>query len=248
MLDEPKRIAIGIVHVQLARAPTLINRAFMDVLGSVRIPGRAQSSLPKLAEECVNVIRRNDNRLTKFPVATVAGEEESIPVARQHAERRVREIVIGVDALEIEHAGVERQRRLHVSTADSWEDCHTPSNTKAQLPAGTTKRVYAKFNRDENEMPNSPNGRRINCSDLSDASEIFSSVSFDEIPRRIGADPPRKSLGWVTIGNCGDHGRNVYIRHNIKVVISFAAKSLNENWDANATRIKHANQCLVQFG
>jgi len=49
------------------------------------------------------------NHLTKFPVATVAGEEESIPVARQHAERRVCEIVIAVNALEIEHAGVERQ-------------------------------------------------------------------------------------------------------------------------------------------
>jgi hypothetical protein len=56
----------------------------------------------------------------------VAGEEESIPVARQRAERRVCEIVIAIDALEIEHAGVERQRRFHVSTADSWEDCHMP--------------------------------------------------------------------------------------------------------------------------
>jgi hypothetical protein len=56
MLDESQRIAIGIVHVKLARAPTLINRAFMDVLGSVRIPGRAQPSLPKLAEDCVNVV------------------------------------------------------------------------------------------------------------------------------------------------------------------------------------------------
>ena len=81
MLDEPERIAIGIVHVKLARAPTLINRAFMDVLGSVRIPGRAQPSLPKLAEDCVNVIGRNDNRLTEFPIATVAGEQESIPIA-----------------------------------------------------------------------------------------------------------------------------------------------------------------------
>jgi len=97
MLDKSERIAIGIVNVKLARAPTLINRAFMDVLGSVRIPGRAQPSLPKLAEDRVNVVGRNDNRLTKFPVATVAGEEESIPVARQRAERRVCEIVIAVD-------------------------------------------------------------------------------------------------------------------------------------------------------
>src|SRR5439155_11605005 len=113
---------------------TLINRTFMDFLRSVRIPGRAQPSLPKLADDCINVISRNDNHLTKFPVATVAGEEESIPVARQRAERRVCEIVIAVDALEIEHAGVERQRRFHVSTADSWEDCHMTPNAKAHLP------------------------------------------------------------------------------------------------------------------
>ena len=110
MLDEPERIAIGIIHVKLARAPTLINRAFMNFLGSVRIPWREQPSFPKLADDCVNVIGRHDNRLTKFPVATVAGEEQSIPVARQRAERRVCAIVIAVDALEIEHAGVERQR------------------------------------------------------------------------------------------------------------------------------------------
>src|SRR6185295_12236921 len=129
MLGEPECIAIGIVHVKLARAPTLINRTFMDFLRSVRIPRRAQPSLPKLAEDGVNVIGRHDNHLTKFPVAPVAGEEEPIPVARQRAERRVCEIVIALDALEIEHAGIERQRRFHVSTADSWEDCHmTPSD------------------------------------------------------------------------------------------------------------------------
>ena len=85
MLGEPKRIAIGIVHVKLARAPTLIDRTFMDFLRSVRIPGRAQPSLPKLAKDCVNVIARNDNHLTKFPVARVAREEESISIARQRA-------------------------------------------------------------------------------------------------------------------------------------------------------------------
>src|SRR5438477_9376908 len=85
MLGEPERIAIGIIHVKLARAPTLIDRTFMDFLRSVRIPGRAQPSLPKLAEERINVIARNDNHLTKFSVATVAGEEESISIARQRA-------------------------------------------------------------------------------------------------------------------------------------------------------------------
>ncbi len=109
MLGEPERIAIGILHVKLARAPTLINRTFVDFLRSIRIPRRAQPSLPKPAEGCINVIGRNDDYLAKFPVATVAGEEESIPVARQHAERRVCGIVIAVHTLEIEHADVERQ-------------------------------------------------------------------------------------------------------------------------------------------
>ena len=68
------------------RAPTLIDRAFMDFLRNVRIPRRAQPSLPKLAEDYINVIGRNDNHLPKFPVATVAGEEQTIPVACQCAE------------------------------------------------------------------------------------------------------------------------------------------------------------------
>src|SRR5688572_10907542 len=116
MLGEPQRIAIGIVHVKLARAPTLINRTFMDFLRSLRIPRRAQPSLPKLTENGINVIGRNDNHLLKFAVGTVAGEEETIPVARQRAEARVREIVITTYAHEIEHAGVERQRCFHVPT------------------------------------------------------------------------------------------------------------------------------------
>ena len=81
ILDKPERIAIRIVHVKLARAPTLINRAFMHFFRSVRITGRAQPSLAKLAEDCVNVIGRDDNHLTKFPVTTVAGQQESIAIA-----------------------------------------------------------------------------------------------------------------------------------------------------------------------
>ena len=142
MLGEPERIAIGIVHVKLARATTLINRAFMDFLRSVRIPRRAQPSLPKLVEDCVNVVGGDDNYLTKFPITTVAGEEESIPVAGEHAEGRVWEIVIAVYALEIEHAGVERQRGSHVSTANSCEDCHMPPNDQVQQQ-GRLERSHA---------------------------------------------------------------------------------------------------------
>jgi len=39
ILREPEGIPIRIVHVKLARAPTLINRTFMNFLGSVRIAG-----------------------------------------------------------------------------------------------------------------------------------------------------------------------------------------------------------------
>src|SRR6185295_17867743 len=135
MLDEPERIAIGVVHVKLARTPTLIDRTFMNFFRGVWIPGRAQPSLPKLPEDRVNVVGRHYDHLTEFPVARVAGEEEPISVARQDAEGRVREIVITVHALEIEHAGVERQRRFHVSTADSWEDCHNDDQRSNSAPA-----------------------------------------------------------------------------------------------------------------
>jgi hypothetical protein len=73
MLGESQGVAIGIVHVKLARTPSLINRTFVDFLRSVRIPG-------------INVIGRNDNDLTKFAVARVAGEKETIAVAQEHAE------------------------------------------------------------------------------------------------------------------------------------------------------------------
>ena len=147
VLGEPERIAIGIVHVKLARAPTLINRTFMDFLRSVRIPRRTQPSLPKLGEDCINVIGRNDNRLPEFPVATVAGEEQSIPVTRQRAKGRICEIVIALDTLEIEDAGVEGQRGFHVPAADSWEDCHMPPNTKTQLPFRTKWRDCTQYKR-----------------------------------------------------------------------------------------------------
>jgi len=78
ILHEPERVAIRIVHVELARTPTLINRAFMDMLGSVWITGGAQSSIPKLSENCVNVIARNDKRLAELAVATMAGENELV--------------------------------------------------------------------------------------------------------------------------------------------------------------------------
>src|SRR5262245_29281454 len=70
----PEPIAIGIVDVKLARSPALIYRAFMDMHGRVRIPGRAQPSLPKLVEDCVNVVGGDVNRLTKCPTARVTGE------------------------------------------------------------------------------------------------------------------------------------------------------------------------------
>lgn len=62
MLGEPECVAIGVV--ELPRAPTLIDRAFMNVLGGIRFPGRAQPALAKLSEERVNVVGRHDDHLT----------------------------------------------------------------------------------------------------------------------------------------------------------------------------------------
>lgn len=39
-------------------------------------------------------------------------------------------------------------------------------DTNALLPGGTTKRNYAKYNRDETKKTESPMGRRVNCSAL----------------------------------------------------------------------------------
>jgi hypothetical protein len=40
------------------------------------------------------------------------------------------------------------------------------AENKAQLPAGTKRKDYAKYNRCESKTPNSPHCRRVNCSDL----------------------------------------------------------------------------------
>ena len=48
LLEKPQRVAIGIVHVELARAPRLINRAFVHVLRRIRIAGRLKSPCAKL--------------------------------------------------------------------------------------------------------------------------------------------------------------------------------------------------------
>ncbi len=81
-LGEPQCVAVRIIDVEFARAPALVDGAFMNRLRSVRIPGCVQPSLPELAKQCVDVVGRDDDRLTEGPVPAMAGEDELVSVAQ----------------------------------------------------------------------------------------------------------------------------------------------------------------------
>jgi hypothetical protein len=100
----------------------------MDVLGRIRISWRLQPSPSKLAVDCIDVIGRDDNRLTEFAVAAMAGEEELIPTAREDAKGGIVELFIAIDALEIEHTGVECHRHSHVRATDCRDNRHMSAN------------------------------------------------------------------------------------------------------------------------
>src|SRR5439155_4882091 len=72
----------------------------------------------------VDVACRDDNGLPELSVPPMAGEENPVAVAREHGVGGVGNVLTAVDPLEIEHAGVERERLLHVSAAHSRDDRH----------------------------------------------------------------------------------------------------------------------------
>src|SRR5687767_4264187 len=96
------------------------------MLGGVWIAGCAQSSFPKLLENCINVIGGDDKGLTELAVPAMAGEDELILASRQHAVGWISKVVIATHALEIKHAGVKDHRCFRVLAANRRNNRHVP--------------------------------------------------------------------------------------------------------------------------
>src|SRR6185312_3232091 len=103
-LYESQGVAVGIIDVELARPPGLVDRPFMHFFGRVWISGCRQVPLSKLAEERVDVVCRDDDRPTKYPVPAMTRQEESISIARENAARWIARFIIASYMLEIEEA------------------------------------------------------------------------------------------------------------------------------------------------
>jgi hypothetical protein len=82
-LREPKRIAVGIVDIELACPPCLVERTLVN--GGVRLARRPQAPLSELAEQRVKVVRGDHNSLAELAVAPMTGEKEATSVARKDA-------------------------------------------------------------------------------------------------------------------------------------------------------------------
>src|SRR5262245_17141671 len=123
-LGEPQRVAVGIVHVELATAPALVERAFVDRLRRVWIARRHEALLAELAKERVDIVGRDDDRLAEYAVSAMAGKVEAVGAPSDNAEARVVQRVITIHVLKVEHARVKRKRLAHVPATDRGDDCH----------------------------------------------------------------------------------------------------------------------------
>jgi hypothetical protein len=54
----------------------------------------------------------------------MAREVKVISFASEDAERRIVQAIVAIYVLEIQYAGVEGERFLHVSAANGWDDRH----------------------------------------------------------------------------------------------------------------------------
>jgi len=132
-LNESECVAVRIGHVELTRAPGLIERAFVD--GRRRIAGRSEPPTLKRAKQSVRVIGEDDHGLPELPVARMARQEEDIGVTPQRDKGRIVTLARVVLALEVEDRGVERHGRRDVATSNQWDNRHR-STTKPDLRIG----------------------------------------------------------------------------------------------------------------
>jgi hypothetical protein len=100
-------------------------RAFVDALWGIRVARRSQPSRAVLAKQRVDVVVHHCNHRPEGSVTVMAGEKDLVPIARQNAERRIVEAVGAIHTLEIEDAGVERERLPHIAATNGRDDRHS---------------------------------------------------------------------------------------------------------------------------
>src|SRR5262245_45986766 len=83
-LCKPERVSIRIIHVKLTSAPGLVDRSFVD--RGVGVARRDQPAGSELAEQRINIVCQDGDRLAEHPVSAVAGKEEVVPAAGDGAE------------------------------------------------------------------------------------------------------------------------------------------------------------------
>ncbi len=71
-LHKPQSVAIWIVYVQLACPPALIDGSFVDLCGSVWVPGCLEPSRAELVKQSINTARHDDDRLSERAVPAMA--------------------------------------------------------------------------------------------------------------------------------------------------------------------------------
>lgn len=103
----------------------------MDQRRRVRIARRLQASPAELSKGAVDIIRQNDNHGSEHAVVT--GEGELIAAAAECDDVPFSRVIIGVGALEVENAGVKRDRCPHVAAAHHRIQRHVASEVQDVL-------------------------------------------------------------------------------------------------------------------
>jgi hypothetical protein len=122
VLDEAQCVSVGIVYVELASPPGLVQWPF--VYRRVWISWRNQSASEVAFEEIIDFVGLHDHGLTKGSIAAVAGEKDAIGSPDQDAKRWIARREVAVDKFKIQSACVELYRGLDLAAAYGWNDRH----------------------------------------------------------------------------------------------------------------------------
>src|SRR5262245_52153782 len=126
-LCKSQRVEVRISDIELASAPALIDRAFVDLLRSLGTPRRLQPAFSELDKHGINVTGRDDDSLTELAVPAMAREDQLVAFTREKRKAGIVQIVIRFSHLEVEHAGVEGEGCPHVSATNVRYNRHHPS-------------------------------------------------------------------------------------------------------------------------
>jgi hypothetical protein len=80
----------------------------VDHPARIRAPRRSQPSFPELAEQRIQLIGQDSDRLTERTVPAVAREKDVVSAPREDTEGRVVQGVVAIRPLEVQNLGTAR--------------------------------------------------------------------------------------------------------------------------------------------